>query len=96
MIPTECVPFWAWVATGVFIVPLLQWLKLLPRVGEYVKEWAWLLAPLLSAVAPVVAERMTQYCDKIDPLLWVCLYSAVAYLLSQLVYWLSKKATLIK
>ena len=88
----DCVSFWVWVASGVAIVPLLAFLKKLPEpVGPIVSQAAWLLAPLLAAVAPVLAQWGTGYCGAIDPNLWTIMYLSVSYLVSQLVYWLGKK-----
>lgn len=88
-IPT-CVSFWALVATGAFIVPLLGLLKNLKIIGPIVEQWAWLLAPLLSALAPAVAAAATPYCAKVNPWLWIAAYAGLVYLVSQLVYWINR------
>lgn len=87
----DCVQFVAWFGTGVFIVPLLGFLKRLPTVGPVIEAWAWLAAPLLAALAPVVAQALKPYCGVIDPALWQLIYLALAYLVSQLVFWLNKR-----
>ena len=94
-IPT-CVEFWIWFAGGVFIVPLIEWLKTLPKVGPILAQWAWLLAPMLSALVPAIASAATPLCGKIDPLLWIALYAGITYLINQLVYWIGKKTSLVK
>jgi hypothetical protein len=92
----DCISFWAWVAMGSFIVPLLQWLKGLPKIGPVVAAWAFLLAPMLSALAPVLAQAAQPYCALIDPLLWTGIYALVTYAISQLAYWIGKKTALVK
>jgi hypothetical protein len=87
----DCVPFWTWVASGVFIVPLLGWLKTLPKVGPVIEQWAFLVAQILAVLAPVVANAATPYCAKIDPLVWTGAYAFVAYAVSQLVFWVNKR-----
>jgi len=93
-VPT-CVSFWAWVATGAFVVPLMQWLKKLPRVGPVLDAWAWLVAPMLSTIAPAIATAASPYCGRIDPWAWVALYGGFVYLVSQIAYWVGKKAKLV-
>lgn len=88
----DCISFWVWVASGVFIVPLLAFLKALPRVGVYVERWAMWIAPVLAALAPQIAQAMTGYCAVIDPALWAFLYAGAVYLVSQLAYWAAKQA----
>jgi hypothetical protein len=87
----DCVSFWVWLASGVVIVPLIGFLKKLPSVGPIFEQWAWLLAPMLAAIFPQVATALTPYCAKIDPLLWSVIMAALAYLVSQIVYWVNKK-----
>jgi hypothetical protein len=87
-----CVEFWVWLGSGVVIVPLLAWLKTLPRVGAIFEQWAWIVAPLLAAVLPQVASLVQPYCAKLDPLLWTAIYAGLSYLVSQLLYWLAKKS----
>lgn len=91
----DCISFIVWVGSGVFLVPLLQWLKKLPSIGPIVEQWAWILAPLLAAVVPVIAESLKPYCAIIDPQLWVFLYAALVYLVSQIVYYIAKKTAVI-
>ena len=88
----SCISFFVFIASGVFIVPLLQFLKTLPKVGAFIAQWAVFIAPLLSALAPVIAQAATPYCAVVDPLLWTFLYAGAVYLVSQLTYWLSKRA----
>jgi hypothetical protein len=86
-----CVEWFVWLGSGVVVVPLLQWLKKLPRVGAYVDRLAWLAAPLLSAILPQLASALTPYCAKIDPLGWAAILTGMTYLVSQIVYWVSKE-----
>ena len=88
----DCISFWVWIASGVVIVPLMAWLKTLPQVGAIVEQWAFLIAPLLSALAPVIASAASPLCGKIDPLAWTFIYAGAVYLISQIVYWTTKKA----
>lgn len=86
-----CVEFWIWFGSGVVIVPLLQLLKKLPSVGPIVEQWAWLLAPMLAAVLPQIANAVSPFCAAIDPVLWIAIYAGLSYLVSQLLYWLGVK-----
>lgn len=88
----DCISFWAWAGSGVVIVPLLAWAKSLGTVGPIIKEWAWILAPMLAALLPQIASVFTPYCAVIDPLLWATIMAALAYLVSQVLYWTGKKA----
>lgn len=90
----SCIDLLTWVGSGLLIVPLLAILKGLPGVGAVVQEWAWLVAPMLAALLPQIAAALSPMCAKVDPALWFVIYTALAYLVSQLVYWLSKKAGL--
>ena len=94
-IPT-CVEWFVWLASGVFIVPLLELLKKVPTVGPVVAQLAWIIAPLLAVLAPVIAEAGTAQCPKVDPLLWIMAYTGLTYLFSQVTYWLAKKAGVVK
>jgi hypothetical protein len=91
-----CLSFWAFIAAGSFVVPLLQWLKVLPKVGPVMAQWAFLLAPLLSALAPVIAQAASPYCALVDPLLWTAIYALATYAISQIVYQVGKKSGLVK
>lgn len=93
-IPT-CVSFFVWLATGVFIVPLLEVLKKLPKVGSIIAQLAFVLAPILAVLAPVIADLATAQCSKINPALWVVAYAGITYLFSQLTYWLGKKSGIV-
>jgi hypothetical protein len=86
-----CLEFWAWFGSGILIVPLLAILKGLPTIGAVVKEWAWIIAPMLAALLPQIASALSPTCAKIDPALWVVVYTALAYLVSQLLFWLATK-----
>lgn len=86
-----CVEFWVWLGSGIVIVPLLVWLKTLPKVGEIVETNAWVIAPLLAAVLPQIAQKLTPYCAVIDPVAWVAIYAGLTYLVSQIVYHISKR-----
>lgn len=90
----DCISFWVWIGSGVFIVPLLAFLKALPGVGVYVERYAMWVAPILAALAPQIAQVFTGYCAVIDPALWAFIYAGAVYLVSQLAYWASKKAGL--
>jgi hypothetical protein len=90
-----CVEFWVWFGSGVVIVPLLGWLKGLPKIGAVVAQWAWLLAPALSAILPQIAEIVQPHCASVDPLLWSAIYAALTYLVSQLVFWVNKQTVKI-
>lgn len=87
----DCVQFMVWLGSGVVIVPLLALMKQLPVVGPVIDEWAWILAPLLALILPKLATYGTAYCGLIDAKLWALIYAALAYLVSQLLYWLAKK-----
>jgi len=88
----NCVDVLALVASGVLIVPLLTLLKLLPKVGAFVEQWAMWIAPLLSALAPLVAQALSPMCAKIEPGLWLGMYWLATYAISQMTYWLGKQA----
>jgi hypothetical protein len=87
----DCLSFWAWFGSGIVIVPLLALLKLLPTIGTIIKEWAWLIAPLLAALLPQIANMLSSYCAVIDPALWFVIYTALAYLVSQVVFYVQKR-----
>ena len=94
-IPT-CVEWWQIVASGVFVVPLLQWLKTLPRIGPIVEQWAAFLAMILPGLFAAVASAATGYCDRVDPILWIAVFAGGTYLINQIVYHLGKKTSLVK
>jgi hypothetical protein len=87
----SCIEFVVWFSSGVFLVPLLVILKQLPKIGEYVKQWAWLIAPLLAALLPQIGDALLPHCAKIDAPMWALIYMSLTYLTSQLLYWLVKK-----
>jgi hypothetical protein len=88
----QCIDFVVWIGSGVILVPLLQLLKKLPSVGPVIEQYAWLLAPVLAAILPQLAALLEPMCAKVDPLLWAVVYAALTYLVSQIVYWVSKRA----
>jgi hypothetical protein len=92
----DCLSFWAFIAAGSFVVPLLQFLKALPKVGPVVEQWAFLVAPLLSALAPAIAQAAMPLCQVLDPLLWTAIYALATYAISQIVYQVGKKSGLVK
>jgi hypothetical protein len=83
----------ALIASGAFVVPLLEFLKKLPGgAGEFFDKNAWIIAPLLSALAPILAQGVTTYIPSVDPWLWTALYAFGVYGANQLTYHLAKKA----
>lgn len=86
-----CIELFIWLGSGVIIVPLLGFLKRLPAVGPMADQWAWILAPLLAAVLPQIATALSPYCGKVDPALWFVIYTALAYLVSQIIYYVNRK-----
>jgi hypothetical protein len=87
------VDFWQMIGTGIFIVPLLQWLKRLPEPwGSTINNWAWLWAPLLNALAPIISQLVLQRWPVVDAWAWIALYAGLAYLVNQITYWLARKA----
>ncbi len=90
-----CLEFAVWFGSGVLIVPLMELLKKLPKVGPIFGSWAWLLAPLLAAILPQIAALAPPVCAVIDPALWAVVYMALAYLVSQILYWLTKKSGIV-
>jgi hypothetical protein len=91
-IKMACVELMVWMGSGVALVPLLQLLKQLPKVGAIIGQYAWLLTPVIAAILPQLAALASPMCAKIDPLLWAVIYAALTYLVSQVVYYLSKYA----
>ncbi len=94
-IPT-CIQWWEIVASGVLVVPLLQWLKTLPKIGPFVEQWAMFLAMILPGLFAAIASAATGYCDQVDPILWIAVLAGATYLINQLVYWIGKKTSLVK
>jgi|WetSurMetagenome_2_1015567.scaffolds.fasta_scaffold343370_1 hypothetical protein len=87
-----CIELLVWVGSGILIVPLLAILKAIPgQVGQFFQDSAWLMAGLLALILPQIATALTPYCGQIDPALWVVVYTALAYLVSQAVWWINKK-----
>ena len=87
----NCIEFWAWFGSGVVLVPLLAWLKSFPKVGEFIDKNAWIVAPMLAALLPQIAQFFTEYCAVIDPKLWAVIMAGLTYLVSQVLYWTNKK-----
>ena len=89
----DCIQFWVWFGTGVFIVPGLELLKKLPgALGAFSQKWAGFIAPLLSIAAPILAMLISPLCATVDPLGWALAYAALAFLVSQLIYRIGKVA----
>jgi hypothetical protein len=86
----DCVSVVVFIGSGAAIVPLLEWLKKLPRIGEIVNQWAFLLAPMLAALVPVIAEATTPLCYKIDANLWLAAYYGITFLVTYLTYRIGK------
>jgi len=93
-IPIECIPFWQWIATGAFTVPLLEALKKIGwhNIGAWVDRHAWWLAMLLPTLASIVSQVAIEYCETIPPLVWLSAYAGIAYMLSQLFFRLGKQS----
>lgn len=87
-----CIEWFSWLASGVVLVPLLAWLKTVPKIGAVIEQYAWLIAPLLAALLPQIAHALQSYCAVVDPLAWAVIYTALVYFASQIVYWVAKKA----
>ena len=88
-VPT-CVEWWQLVGSGILVVPLLQLLKKLPVIGTFVGDWSAFLAMVLPGLMTAIAQSVTPYCERIDPLVWIALFAGGSYLIGQLTYWLSK------
>ena len=86
----SCIDFWQLFATGIFAVPLIEFLKKLPKVGEFFDRMGWVLAYLIPALAATVAQAVTPYCDKINVWAWVAFYAALMFAIEQLVYRVGK------
>jgi hypothetical protein len=86
----DCISFVVFIGGGAAIVPFLEWLKRWPRVGAVVEQWAFLLAPMLAALVPVIAEAATPLCYKVDPNLWLAAYYGLTFLATYLTYRIGK------
>ena len=79
--------FWQWVASAVFVVPLLEVLKKLPAPwGAWFDRTAWVLAALLSGAAPLVSQWVLARIPDVPMLLWTGVYCLALWGINQLVY----------
>jgi hypothetical protein len=84
--------FWAWVASAVFVVPLLELLKKLPLPwGEWFDKTSWLLAALATAGLPLVSQAVLARIPDVPILLWTAMYCLGLFGLNQLLYLIGKK-----
>ena len=84
------IPSWlefvAWIGSAAFVVPIVEWLKTLPRIGAWVERSAFLLVAVLTAAAPVLSQALLEHLPSIDAWLWTALYAAAMFGINQFVY----------
>jgi energy-converting hydrogenase Eha subunit A len=88
--------FWAWMASAVFVIPLLELLKKLqPPIGEFFDKASWLIAALATVGLPLLSQWVLSRIPDVNVLLWTAIYCFGLFGIQQLLYRIGKKSKFI-